>query len=150
MSYYRVCPNCGANLDPSETCDCEKQPAMEAKEPIIAKGRPHMLTGIDLARGADHTVPTAMVTAGGTDYPLHRCVNCAWYGRGGDDCDNPDGGASCKQFAPNAETLEQAQILAGKLQMAYLLHLTNRLNKRLPWLESTIDQLHQCIGNRRL
>jgi len=22
MSYYRVCPFCGAHLDPGETCDC--------------------------------------------------------------------------------------------------------------------------------
>ena len=22
MSYYRVCPHCGANLDPGESCDC--------------------------------------------------------------------------------------------------------------------------------
>lgn len=23
MSYYRTCPNCGANLDPGERCDCQ-------------------------------------------------------------------------------------------------------------------------------
>ena len=23
MSYYRVCPFCGANLDPGETCECK-------------------------------------------------------------------------------------------------------------------------------
>lgn len=23
MSYYRICPNCGANLDPGEHCDCQ-------------------------------------------------------------------------------------------------------------------------------
>lgn len=22
MSYYRICPICGANLDPGESCDC--------------------------------------------------------------------------------------------------------------------------------
>lgn len=22
MSYYRVCPHCGAHLDPGESCDC--------------------------------------------------------------------------------------------------------------------------------
>ena len=26
--YYKVCPNCGANLDPGERCDCE-----DTKEP---------------------------------------------------------------------------------------------------------------------
>lgn len=25
MSYYNVCPNCGAHLDPGERCDCEKE-----------------------------------------------------------------------------------------------------------------------------
>lgn len=23
MAYYNICPNCGANLDPGEPCDCE-------------------------------------------------------------------------------------------------------------------------------
>ena len=23
LMYYKVCPNCGANLDPGERCDCE-------------------------------------------------------------------------------------------------------------------------------
>lgn len=23
MNYYHTCPNCGANLDPGEHCDCE-------------------------------------------------------------------------------------------------------------------------------
>lgn len=25
MPYYNTCPNCGANLDPGEPCDCEIQ-----------------------------------------------------------------------------------------------------------------------------
>lgn len=25
MSYYRVCLRCGANLDPEEKCDCQKE-----------------------------------------------------------------------------------------------------------------------------
>lgn len=25
MSYYRTCPNCGAHLDPCESCDCDKK-----------------------------------------------------------------------------------------------------------------------------
>ena len=108
-----------------------------------------MQMGIDLAREPDRTVGVPVMVVGGIAFPLHRCANCVWYGRGGDDCDNPCSGASCKQFAPNAETLEQARALVGKLQMAYLLHLTNRLHKRLPWMERTIDQLHQFTGNRR-
>lgn len=29
MPYYKPCPNCGANLDPGEKCDCQnkKMPA---------------------------------------------------------------------------------------------------------------------------
>lgn len=31
MAYYNVCPDCGANLDPGELCDCnnEKTEKME-------------------------------------------------------------------------------------------------------------------------
>lgn len=25
MAYYRVCPDCGCNLDPNEKCDCIKE-----------------------------------------------------------------------------------------------------------------------------
>lgn len=25
MTYYHTCPICGANLDPGERCDCEKE-----------------------------------------------------------------------------------------------------------------------------
>lgn len=25
MSYYKVCPKCGAHLDPGEPCDCEDE-----------------------------------------------------------------------------------------------------------------------------
>ncbi len=32
MSYYRVCPNCGAHLDPDEACDCQH----ETKAPVSA------------------------------------------------------------------------------------------------------------------
>lgn len=33
MSYFKVCPHCGAHLDPNETCDCrdKKTPASSAK-----------------------------------------------------------------------------------------------------------------------
>ena len=27
MSYYRICPKCGAALDPGERCDCEREQA---------------------------------------------------------------------------------------------------------------------------
>lgn len=25
MAYYKICSNCGCNLDPGERCDCEKE-----------------------------------------------------------------------------------------------------------------------------
>ncbi len=32
MNYYRVCPNCGAHLDPGESCDCQRK----TKAPVSA------------------------------------------------------------------------------------------------------------------
>ena len=29
---YRVCPHCGSNLDPAETCDCEIERRNEQEE----------------------------------------------------------------------------------------------------------------------
>lgn len=37
MAYYHVCPDCGCNLDPGETCDCKRDP--EAREETERKGR---------------------------------------------------------------------------------------------------------------
>lgn len=34
MSYYRVCPCCGAHLDPGEVCDCREN----EKTPAVAGG----------------------------------------------------------------------------------------------------------------
>jgi hypothetical protein len=31
MAYYRVCPDCGCNLDPGETCDCRGRAARQQK-----------------------------------------------------------------------------------------------------------------------
>lgn len=25
MSYFKICPHCGANLDPGEVCDCKNK-----------------------------------------------------------------------------------------------------------------------------
>ncbi len=30
MSYYRICPTCGAHLDPDEVCECKKEAALGA------------------------------------------------------------------------------------------------------------------------
>lgn len=37
MTYYYTCPNCGANLDPGERCDCERE---EVSENEREKDRP--------------------------------------------------------------------------------------------------------------
>ena len=34
MAFYRVCPHCGANLDPGESCDCHLE--QEEKERILS------------------------------------------------------------------------------------------------------------------
>ena len=31
MSYYKICPSCGAHLDPGEQCSCEKKEKEETK-----------------------------------------------------------------------------------------------------------------------
>ncbi len=30
MAYYRICPNCGGNIDSGERCDCVRERAREA------------------------------------------------------------------------------------------------------------------------
>lgn len=32
MSYYRICPYCGAALDPGEKCDCGQKTARSAEQ----------------------------------------------------------------------------------------------------------------------
>lgn len=32
MSYYKVCPNCGSNLDPGEKCNCESEKTIEQEK----------------------------------------------------------------------------------------------------------------------
>ncbi len=108
-----------------------------------------MQTAIDLAHQPDQTACTPMLTSGELTLPLRCCASCVWRGRGGDDCDDLYGGTRCTCFTPSADMLEQARALVGKLQMAYGLHLSGKLGKRLMWLEHAIDQLQQFIGNRR-
>lgn len=45
MSYYRACPHCGANLDPSERCDCfeSKYAAMTPENQVIVDAKIHEL-----------------------------------------------------------------------------------------------------------
>ncbi len=33
MAYYRVCPNCGCNIDPGEICDCRTE--KEEAAPLV-------------------------------------------------------------------------------------------------------------------
>lgn len=32
MAFYKTCPDCGANLDPGELCDCQKEKDLEKKK----------------------------------------------------------------------------------------------------------------------
>lgn len=35
MSYYRLCPECGAALDPGEVCDCRTNKAEQNEQVLI-------------------------------------------------------------------------------------------------------------------
>lgn len=35
MSYYITCPNCGANLDPGEVCECEPKDWPDVKTELV-------------------------------------------------------------------------------------------------------------------
>lgn len=39
MSYYHTCPDCGANLDPCERCNCKEKAASEAGTFESSKGQ---------------------------------------------------------------------------------------------------------------
>ncbi len=39
MSWYHICPHCGAHLDPGEVCDCHR--GAEADEAGEQKDPPH-------------------------------------------------------------------------------------------------------------
>ena len=108
-----------------------------------------MQTGIDLACGKDRTACVPIRISGVEGVPLRSCPSCVWFASGMEDCDGPENGTHCKCFAPSAQATEQARALVEKLQAAYRLHLTSPGGKRLPWMERTIDQLHQYIENRR-
>lgn len=108
-----------------------------------------MQIGYDIARGESLTITTINVATRRGIFPLHNCAACVWRGRGGEDCDDPNGGTDCKCFAANNETQAQGQTLLASLQVAYGMHLSRQGSKRLAWLEGIIDQLHQLIGNRR-
>jgi hypothetical protein len=38
MKEYKTCPDCGANLDPGETCDCKKEKKEPVKFSLIVQG----------------------------------------------------------------------------------------------------------------
>jgi len=52
MSYYRKCPDCGANLDPGEKCDCvfKKSSFLNAEDVKIPHGEDNALKGFTLGR----------------------------------------------------------------------------------------------------
>lgn len=39
MSYYRICPHCGAALDPGEACDCQDEEKTPASASNAGEGK---------------------------------------------------------------------------------------------------------------
>lgn len=39
MAYYKICPRCGASLDPGEQCDCEQEAEEKQKKILRLLGR---------------------------------------------------------------------------------------------------------------
>ena len=39
MNYYKVCPHCGAHLDPGEPCDCEDEMGCRSDSTISTAAR---------------------------------------------------------------------------------------------------------------
>lgn len=64
MSYYRICPTCGAHLDPGERCcDCNLPPTAQAIRK--AAGANRMTLGASIAplarrEASSYTAPDAM------------------------------------------------------------------------------------------
>lgn len=58
MAYYNICPNCGSNLDPGETCDCERESQPEEVERKGGEffGGDITATGRALSRSGDKVV----------------------------------------------------------------------------------------------
>lgn len=38
MAYYHQCPHCGSNLDPCESCDCQKNAVLSERTTAVPKG----------------------------------------------------------------------------------------------------------------
>lgn len=53
-TYYKVCPDCGVNLDPGESCDCKRESDMY--NPIITSATgisETYLVGVDILTNGD-------------------------------------------------------------------------------------------------
>ena len=58
MSYYKVCPDCGCNLDPGERCDCKRQEERLERVPDPRLFMPRYESSLQRARyGCAVTVP---------------------------------------------------------------------------------------------
>lgn len=49
MSYYRICPLCGSNLDPGEVCDCRDKKTPAGASDTDEGEAEKVLTGSDSA-----------------------------------------------------------------------------------------------------
>lgn len=51
MSYFKICPHCGANLDPGEVCDCQIGAAL-----LLTEGAAEQWENEKTAHGATNTM----------------------------------------------------------------------------------------------
>ncbi len=81
MSYYRVCPNCGAHLDPGEVCDCLDLAStiQEGRElfPERFKGLSDLEVVRDIARAVKTAQGAANTRDGGVEQSLSDTVSAS-------------------------------------------------------------------------
>ena len=64
MAFYRICPDCGAYLDPGEQCSCHEECLieMERKEKATVYATEQGLSGV-FPRDADKVVPSVVTVS---------------------------------------------------------------------------------------
>lgn len=69
MSYYKICPHCGAHLDPGESCDCRPVPVSEDLRRILGMTQEECAAVLETIKTAQSA---ANALDGGVDKALTR------------------------------------------------------------------------------